>query len=67
MNVVFLKFDPTEETLTVLGFVIGILNAILPMAKINDLIFPKREEVLTNERYSVVKYTFSEVLTVPLS
>ena len=61
-NIYVTKFDINTQTLTVLGFVIGVVNAFLPMEKINESLFPGRDEITTDDKYSEKKHFFLEVV-----
>jgi len=43
------------------GFIIGIIHAILPTHLINEKLFPSKEEALTEDKYSDEKFKFYEV------
>ncbi len=60
---VYLLGNPVEtQILTVLGFIIGLANAFLPMGDLNEALFPSKEEALTNFKYSEKRTEFLEVL-----
>jgi len=59
---VYLLGNPVEtQILTVLGFIIGLVNAFLPMGELNEALFPSKDEALTNFRYSEKRSEFLEV------
>ena len=49
-----------ENSLAIIGLVISLANAFLPMRKINDILFPLREEKVSDDKFSVVKNDFLE-------
>jgi len=59
-NFYVIDIDYKSQILTIIGFGIGIFNAILPMNSINEFLFPTPEEKLTDDTYSKRKYYFLE-------
>jgi hypothetical protein len=53
-------FTSDQLSLTIFGFVIGILNTLLP-GDLNDVIFPKKDMQLSSRKYWEVKYHLVEV------
>lgn len=59
-NVVLLGNPLETQVLTVMGFIIGLINAFLPMSDINEALFPTKDEVLSHFKYSEKRFDFLE-------
>ena len=50
----------TENYLAIIGLAISLANTFLPMRKINDVLFPLRDEKVTDDKFGLMKKDFSE-------
>jgi len=61
-NYFIINVDIKYQILTIVGFGIGLLNAFLPMNRVNEFLFPTPQEAQTGDLYSKRKFTFLEVI-----